>query len=62
MDEVGALVIALIGLPLISGCLADELIVLGSATAGHDERTGKLILELIFTEASGGAANLVTCE
>lgn len=44
--------IALTSLLLISGCLADELVVLDSATAGHDERTGKPILKLIFAETS----------
>jgi hypothetical protein len=44
--------IALTSLLLISGCLADELVVLNSATASHDERTGKPILKLIFAETS----------
>jgi preprotein translocase subunit SecD len=42
----------LTSLLLISGCLADELVVLNSATASHDERTGKPILKLIFAETS----------
>jgi preprotein translocase subunit SecD len=44
--------IAFISLLLISGCWADELVVLSSATAGHDDRTGRPLLKLIFAEAS----------
>lgn len=45
--------IALASLLWISGCMADELmVVLNSATAGHDERTGKPVLNLVFAETS----------
>jgi hypothetical protein len=47
-----SLLIALTSLLLISGCLADELVVLNSATPSHDERTGKPVLKLIFAETS----------
>src|SRR5690349_17890731 len=45
-----SLLIALTSLLLISGCPADEQVVLSSATAGHDERTGKPVLKLIFSQ------------
>lgn len=54
--------IALTSLLLISGCLADELVVLDSATAGHDERTGKPILKLIFAEASKERLRSISAE
>jgi preprotein translocase subunit SecD len=45
--------IALASLFWISACMADELVaVLNSATAGHDERTGKPVLNLVFAEVS----------
>jgi hypothetical protein len=44
-----SLLIALASVLWISACMADEaVIVLDSATAGHDQRTGKPILRLIF--------------
>jgi hypothetical protein len=48
-----SVLIALASLVWISGCTADELIVvLNSALADHDKRTGKPVLNLIFAEAS----------
>ncbi|WP_316173171.1 MULTISPECIES: SecDF P1 head subdomain-containing protein [unclassified Bradyrhizobium] len=48
-----SLLIAVTTFVLISGCAADELVVvLSSAKAGHDERTGRPILNLIFAETS----------
>jgi preprotein translocase subunit SecD len=45
--------IALTSLLLISGCIADELVVvLSGATADHDLRTGRPVLRLIFADAS----------
>jgi hypothetical protein len=45
--------IALASLLWISGGIAAELpVVLKSATAGHDERTGKPLLNLVFAETS----------
>jgi preprotein translocase subunit SecD len=45
--------IALINILLISGCMADELVVvLSGATADHDQRTGRPVLKLVFAEAS----------
>ena len=45
--------IALTSLLLISGCIADELVVvLSGATADHDVRTGRPVLKLIIAEAS----------
>ena len=46
-----SVLIALAGLLWISGCMADELaVVLNSATLGHDKRTGKPVLKLIFAQ------------
>jgi len=48
-----SVLVVLASLLLISGCMAGELVVvLSSATAGHDARTGKPVLNLVFTEAS----------
>jgi len=48
-----SLLIALTSLLLISGCIADELVVvLSGATADHDHRTGRPVLKLIFADAS----------
>ena len=50
-----SVLIALVGLLWISGCMADELVVvLNSARLrlGHDKRTGKPVLNLIFAETS----------
>jgi hypothetical protein len=48
-----SVLIALASLLWISECMADELlVVLNSATTGHDKRTGKPVLNLIFAEAS----------
>jgi hypothetical protein len=41
--------IAMASLLWISGCMADELtVVLDGATAGHDKRTGRPVLNLAF--------------
>jgi hypothetical protein len=48
-----SIVIAMASLLWISGGIAAELpVVLKSATAGHDERTGKPLLNLVFAETS----------
>jgi hypothetical protein len=48
-----SLLIALASVLWISACMADEaVIVLDSATAGHDQRTGKPILQLSFAKTS----------
>ena len=48
-----SVLIALASLLWISASMADEaVVVLDSATAGHDQRTGKPILHLIFAEKS----------
>src|ERR1700743_127214 len=48
-----SLLIALASLLLISVCRAAEIVVvISSATAGHDKRTEKPVLNLRFTEVS----------
>ncbi len=48
-----SLLIALASLSWISTCMADEaVVVLKSATATHDKRTGKPVLNLTFAETS----------
>ena len=50
-----SLLIALASLLWISGCMADELtMVLKSAEATHDKRTGKPVVELTFPKAFSG--------
>jgi preprotein translocase subunit SecD len=45
--------VAIASLLLAPACMADELVVvLGSATLDHDQRTGRPLLKLIFTETS----------
>lgn len=48
-----SVLIAVASLLLMSACRADEIVVaISSATAGHDKRTGKPLLNLSVTEAS----------
>jgi len=48
-----SLLFALVGLSWISACMADEaVVVLKSATAAHDKRTGRPVLNLTFAETS----------
>ena len=45
--------IALVSILLMSVCRADDVVVtISSATAGHDKRTGRPVLNLTFAEAS----------
>jgi hypothetical protein len=58
-----SLLIALVSLLRISGCMADEaVVVLNSATAGHDKRTGKPVLNLTFAETSKERLRIVSAE
>ena len=58
-----SVLIALVGLLWISGCMADELVVvLNSARLGHDKRTGKPVLNLIFAETSKERLRIVSAD
>ena len=51
--EYRSFLIAQASLLLVSVCRADEVtVVISGATAGHDKRTGRPVLNLIFAEAS----------
>jgi hypothetical protein len=58
-----SLLIALASLLWISGCMANEVtVVLNSSMAGHDKRTGKPVLNLIFAEASKEQLRIVSAD